>query len=228
MVQRRLFSCLALLGSMLSPAAWGQEMARVVSTTPVIQTVSVTEPSCTSVGAAPALCGQVTQLQNRITHYNVVYEYGGKSYGVALAQDPGPWLPIQVTPVVEIPPPMAPTTVWVSVPAPLPPTLRKVLAHVPFDTVTVPTLLALLPRVPIELVTLPPVTLSMPVPLLPTHSVPVPERICSSPAEAEVIMSSTTVFAAPDVPVRLSVPVFVSESVPVPEITLLIVRVVPD
>jgi len=121
MVQRRLFSCLALLGSMLSPAAWGQEMARVVSTTPVIQTVTVTEPSCTSVGAAPALCGQVTQLQNRITHYNVVYEYGGKSYSVALAQDPGPWLPIQVTPVVEIPSPIAPTTVWVSAPAPLPP-----------------------------------------------------------------------------------------------------------
>jgi hypothetical protein len=60
-------------------------------------------------------------LQNRITHYNVVYEYGGKSYSAALAQDPGPWLPIQVTPVVEMPPPVAPTTVWVSAPAPLPP-----------------------------------------------------------------------------------------------------------
>jgi len=121
MAQRRLFSCLALMGGMLSPAAWGQEMARVVSTTPVIQTVTVTEPSCTSVGTAPALCGQVSQLQNRITHYNVVYEYGGKAYSAALAQDPGPWLPIQVTPVVEAPPPMAPTTVWVSAPAPLPP-----------------------------------------------------------------------------------------------------------
>ena len=136
MAQRRLFSCLALMGCMLSPAAWGQEMARVVSTTPVIQTVTVTEPSCTSLGTAPALCGQVTHLQNRITHYNVVYEYGGKSYGVALAQDPGPWLPIQVTPVVEIPPPIAPTTVWVSTPAPLPP---------PPEMVTVPLLFQLLP-----------------------------------------------------------------------------------
>jgi hypothetical protein len=121
MAQRRFFSCLALMACMLSPAAWGQEMARVVSTTPVIQTVTVTEPSCTSVGTAPALCGQATQLINRITHYNVVYEYGGKSYGVALAQDPGPWLPIQVTPVVEAPPPVVPTTVWVSAPTPLPP-----------------------------------------------------------------------------------------------------------
>ena len=125
MVKRNFFSGLALWGCVLSSAAWGQEMARVVSTTPVIQTVTVTEPSCTSVGNAPALCGQVSQLQNRITHYNVVYEYGGKSYSVALAQDPGPWLPIQVTPVVEMappmPPPMAPTTVWVSAPAPPPP-----------------------------------------------------------------------------------------------------------
>ena len=63
MAQRRLFSCLALMGGMLSAAAWGQEMVRVVSTTPVIQTVTVTEPSCTSVGTAPALCGQVSQLQ---------------------------------------------------------------------------------------------------------------------------------------------------------------------
>ena len=125
MAQRNFFSGLALWGCVLSSSAWGQEMARVVSTTPVIQTVTVTEPSCTSVGNAPALCGQVTQLQNRITHYNVVYEYGGKSYSVALAQDPGPWLPIQVTPVVEMAPPMpspmASTTVWVSAPAPPPP-----------------------------------------------------------------------------------------------------------
>ena len=125
MAQRKFFSGLVLWGCVLFSAAWGQEMARVVSTTPVIQTVTVTEPSCTSVGNAPALCGQVTQLQNRITHYNVVYEYGGKSYSVALAQDPGPWLPIQVTPVVEMappmPPPMAPTSVWVSAPAPPPP-----------------------------------------------------------------------------------------------------------
>ncbi|MEY3653978.1 MAG: hypothetical protein RL739_2148, partial [Pseudomonadota bacterium] len=96
MVQCNFFSGLVLWGCVLSSSAWGQEMARVVSTTPVIQTVTVTEPSCTSVGIAPALCGQVTQLQNRITHYNVVYEYGGKSYSAALAQDPGPWLPIQV------------------------------------------------------------------------------------------------------------------------------------
>ena len=116
MVQRRLFSCLALMGCMLSPAAWGQEMARVVSTTPVIQTVSVTEPSCTSAGTAPALCGQVTQLQNRITHYNVVYEYGGKQYSIQLSNDPGPYLPVQVTPSVVAAPPITSTTIVTSAP----------------------------------------------------------------------------------------------------------------
>ncbi len=40
-------------------------------------------------------------------------------------------------------------------------------------------------------------------------------------------MSSTMVFAAPDVPVRLSVPEFVSASVPVPEIVLVTVRTWP-
>ena len=130
MLQKSLFLALTLMGCMLSPAAWGQEMARVVSTTPVIQTVSVTEPSCNSAGTAPALCGQVTSLQNRITHYNVVYEYGGKTYSAALAQDPGPWLPIQVTPVVETPPPMPPTTVWTSAPLPPPPVVMAPYPYV--------------------------------------------------------------------------------------------------
>ncbi len=120
MAHRNFYSGLALWGCVLSSAAWGQEMARVVSTTPVIQTVTVTEPSCSSVGNAPAQCGQVTQLQNRITHYQVVYEYGGKTYSAALAQDPGPWLPIQVTPVVESSPPTAPAPTWVAAAPPVP------------------------------------------------------------------------------------------------------------
>ena len=118
MSHRSLAYWLAGLACVLSPAAWGQEMARVVSTTPVIQTVSVTELMCTSVGSSPATCTQTTQLQNRITHYNVVYEYGGKTYGASLAQDPGQWLPISVTPVVEAVVPAIPPTVWVTAPAP--------------------------------------------------------------------------------------------------------------
>ena len=67
----------------------------------------------------------------------------------------------------------------------------------------------------------------MPAPVFPMQRSPVPERICSRPADAEVVMSKTMVFVAAVVPVRLSVPVFVSESMPVPEIVLLIVRVLP-
>ena len=116
MVQCNFFSGLVLGGCVLSSSAWGQEVARVVSTTPVIQTVTVTEPSCTSVGNAPAQCGQVTQLQNRITHYNVVYEYGGKQYSIQLPNDPGQYLPVQVTPSVVAAPPMPSNTIVTSTP----------------------------------------------------------------------------------------------------------------
>jgi uncharacterized protein YcfJ len=44
-------------------------------------------------------CGTQTTYENRAVGYNVVYEFGGKQYSVQLAQDPGPALPLQVTPV---------------------------------------------------------------------------------------------------------------------------------
>ena len=110
-------------------------------------------------------------------------------------------------------------------PAPLPPTVRcQLIAHVPFATVTVPLLPTFEPRKLSLLVTLPPFTVKRPVPLLPILRNPLPDRICSNPADTLVVMSRTTVFAGDVAPFRLSVPVFVSESVPVPEIVLLIVR----
>ncbi len=39
-------------------------------------------------------------VQSRVTHYNVVYEYAGKQYNVALPNDPGQSLTIQLTPAV--------------------------------------------------------------------------------------------------------------------------------
>ena len=43
----------------------------------------------------------VTQMtrQSRIAHYNVVYEYAGKHYRVAMANDPGQYVMVQVAPV---------------------------------------------------------------------------------------------------------------------------------
>ncbi len=44
-------------------------------------------------------CTTHTTYENRITHYDVVYEYAGKSYGVQMPGDPGPTVQLQVTPI---------------------------------------------------------------------------------------------------------------------------------
>ena len=45
-------------------------------------------------------CTTQTVYENRLAGYNVVYEYAGKQYNVQLSQDPGPTIPLQVTPMV--------------------------------------------------------------------------------------------------------------------------------
>jgi uncharacterized protein YcfJ len=44
-------------------------------------------------------CSTQTVYENRLTGYQVVYEYAGKQYNVQLPQDPGPTIPLQVTPL---------------------------------------------------------------------------------------------------------------------------------
>lgn len=44
-------------------------------------------------------CGTQTYYENRASHYNVVYEYQGTQYNVQMANDPGPYVRLQVTPV---------------------------------------------------------------------------------------------------------------------------------
>lgn len=43
-------------------------------------------------------CTTQTFYENRLVGYNVTYEYAGKQYSVQLPQDPGPTIPLQVTP----------------------------------------------------------------------------------------------------------------------------------
>lgn len=43
-------------------------------------------------------CTTQTVMENRLVGYNVVYEYAGKTYDVQLPQDPGPTIPLQVSP----------------------------------------------------------------------------------------------------------------------------------
>jgi uncharacterized protein YcfJ len=49
-------------------------------------------------------CSTQTFYENRASHYNVVYEYQGTQYNVQMAQDPGPYVRLQVTPVGAINP----------------------------------------------------------------------------------------------------------------------------
>ena len=47
-------------------------------------------------------CNTQTFYENRASHYNVVYEYQGTQYNVQMANDPGQYVRLQVTPVGAI------------------------------------------------------------------------------------------------------------------------------
>ena len=53
-------------------------------------------------------CTTQNVLENRLVGYNVVYEYAGKTYNVQLPQDPGPTLPLQISPAGMAVAPTAP------------------------------------------------------------------------------------------------------------------------
>ncbi len=48
-------------------------------------------------------CRMQTFYENRTVAYNVTYEYAGKQYSVQMPYDPGPTIPLQITPVVSNP-----------------------------------------------------------------------------------------------------------------------------
>lgn len=148
---------LACLGA--AGGAYAQEMARVVSSIPVIQQVAVPQQVCTnqevvrpgSTSGAGAVMGAVaggavgnavgggtgkavatvlgvlggavlgnsiegpgasqvqnvqncstqTRYENRTMGYNVTYEYAGRQYMMQTPNDPGQFIPVQVTPVLN-------------------------------------------------------------------------------------------------------------------------------
>jgi uncharacterized protein YcfJ len=66
-------------------------------------------------------CITQNTTEYRTTGYNVVYEYAGKQYNVQLAQDPGQWLKVQVSPAAASAPatqPVAPLGMISAAPAP--------------------------------------------------------------------------------------------------------------
>ncbi len=52
-------------------------------------------------------CGVQTSYENRVSHYNVVYQYADKQYSAQMVNDPGPYVRLQVTPVGAVPVPQA-------------------------------------------------------------------------------------------------------------------------
>ncbi len=52
-------------------------------------------------------CTTHTVYENRLLHYNVVYEYAGRQYVVQMPQDPGPTVQLQIAPVSSAPAPVA-------------------------------------------------------------------------------------------------------------------------
>ncbi|MEO8542224.1 MAG: glycine zipper 2TM domain-containing protein [Betaproteobacteria bacterium] len=149
--------CFALAAATASTLAAGQEVGRVLSSTPVIQQVAVPQQVCSqqsylvpgqSQGGGAAIgaiaggaignaighgsgraaatvlgilggavigdrledpgrdqvqqvrnCTTQTHFENRLAHYDVVYEYGGRTYAVQMPNDPGPTVRLQVTPI---------------------------------------------------------------------------------------------------------------------------------
>ena len=67
-------------------------------------------------------CTTQTMLENRVTAYQVVYEYAGKQYSVQMPYDPGPYVKLQVAPadaVLAPPVSAAPANVYQPLPAPV-------------------------------------------------------------------------------------------------------------
>jgi uncharacterized protein YcfJ len=67
-------------------------------------------------------CSTQNVLENKVTGYQVVYEYAGKQYSVQMPNDPGPTIPLQVTPVLpaQAPAQPVPNRVISQAPAPAP------------------------------------------------------------------------------------------------------------
>ena len=49
-------------------------------------------------------CRTQNVYENRLSNYNVMYDYAGKQYSVQMPYDPGPTVKLQVTPVDAVPP----------------------------------------------------------------------------------------------------------------------------
>ena len=92
------FLVATLLVSASASAFAADEMARVISATPVTQQVAVPREACAAYAApgAPPQCSTQTIYESRTVAYTVIYEYAGRQYSVQMPQNPGATLRLQV------------------------------------------------------------------------------------------------------------------------------------
>jgi uncharacterized protein YcfJ len=163
-MNRQILCSLATLAATCAVSqANAQEMARVISTTPVVQAVGVPQKVCTTQavttneksGAGAVMgaiaggaignalgggsgkglatvagvlggavvgdkieggdpktqnvtnCSRQMVYENRVVGYNVQYEYAGRTYSIQMPNDPGAFIPVRVTPILNAPPVVA-------------------------------------------------------------------------------------------------------------------------
>ena len=62
-------------------------------------------------------CSQQVAYEQRVSAWNVIYEYAGRQYSIQMPNDPGPYLPIQVSPgVAAVSPPVIVSAPVISAP----------------------------------------------------------------------------------------------------------------
>ena len=94
-MKKLLFLSAALMTSGMCLA---QEIAHVISSTPIQQQVGVPRQVCSTEVGSLQQCAMQIFYENQTVAYNVIYEVGAKQYSVQLPNDPGPTLLIQVGP----------------------------------------------------------------------------------------------------------------------------------
>lgn len=97
---------IALAATCLAAPLWAQadELARVVSSTPISQAVEVPRQICIRSDAGELMnCKTEMTRETRIIGFNIVYEYGGKQYTVQMPSDPGPSVRLQIGPAISEP-----------------------------------------------------------------------------------------------------------------------------
>ncbi len=85
------------------------------------------------------VCNTQTFYENRAVAYTVVYEFGGRQYTTQMAQDPGPYVRLQITPVgaVSAPPVgVQPQAVYIN-----PPTYVQTIVSEPTYIVSEPAIM---------------------------------------------------------------------------------------